>query len=199
LAGPVAGPLTSRGLARRQFYGDRRPLYPGHHVLLFRCPPTALGRHFQAIADALASGCLLAGYYNRLGGLSTYIRWQGHPLYPLLPLVLLAGSGLTYKISSPLYYIAGQTVANAACFLLLDYAVRQWQSPAGAFLNIRAFTVIGAWSYSLYLWQELFLDYEPTGLLIPFPLNLVFTLAAALFSYYCIERVFFGLRHRFSR
>jgi peptidoglycan/LPS O-acetylase OafA/YrhL len=58
---------------------------------------------------------------------------------------------------------------------------------------------IGALSYSLYLWQELFLDYEPTGLLVPFPLNLLAVAVTSLLSYYGVERVFLGLRHRFSR
>lgn len=175
------------------------PLIRAAMYFYFDATPTALGRQFQAVADALACGCLLAGSYNRLGESSTYVRWQQHPLYPLLPLTLLAASGLTYKIGMPFYYIAGQSVANAACFLLLDYAVRCSQSPTGTLLNARVFSFIGAWSYSLYLWQELFLDYEPTGLRVPFPLNVVCSFAAALFSYYFIERVFFGLRHRFSR
>ena len=165
----------------------------------FDATPTALGRQFQAIADALASGCLLAGLYNKIETFPRYLRWQKHPLYVLLPLLLLAVSGMTYKIAMPFYYIAGQSIANLACFLLLDYAVRQHQSITGRILNLGVFSYIGAWSYSLYLWQEIFLDYEPTGLGIAFPLNLICALAAGLFSYYCIERPFLGLRHRFSR
>jgi peptidoglycan/LPS O-acetylase OafA/YrhL len=175
------------------------PIIRAGMFFYFDATPTALGRQFQAVADALACGCILAGFYNRLGQVSAYIRWQQFPLYPLLPLALLAASGLTYKLSSPFYYIAGQSIANIACFLLLDYAVRRSQSPIGALLNTRLCSLLGAWSYSLYLWQELFLDYEPTGLRIPFPLNLIFVFATALFSYYFVERVFFGLRHRFDR
>ncbi len=165
----------------------------------FAATPTALGRQFQAVSDALACGCLLAGYYNRLGDLGWYRRLQAHPLYLLLPAVLLGASAATYKIGLPVYYIVGQSVANAGCFLLLDYCVREAASPTGQLLNTRPMAYIGAMSYSLYLWQELFLDYEPTGLGIGFPLNLLAVAVTSLFSYYCIERLFLGLRHRFSR
>jgi peptidoglycan/LPS O-acetylase OafA/YrhL len=54
-------------------------------------------------------------------------------------------------------------------------------------------------SYSLYLWQELFLDYGVTGLRFDFPFNLIALAVTSLFSYYCIEQAFPGLRQRFSR
>jgi peptidoglycan/LPS O-acetylase OafA/YrhL len=112
----------------------------------FAATPTALGRHFYAVADALACGCLLAGVYNRLSNLHWYRRIQSHLLYLALPLLLIAASGICYKVSQPLYYILGQSIANAGCFLLLDYAVRESTSPAGRLLNTAPMAYIRALS-----------------------------------------------------
>jgi len=165
----------------------------------FNSSSSMLGRNFQAVADSLAFGCLLAGFYNRIAHAEFYRRCQNHPLYLILPIALIALSGLAYKLNQPFYYIIGQTVASLGSVLLVDYAVRCPLSAFGRLLNLGICSLLGAWSYSLYLWQEIFLDYNATGLGVPFPLNLLATFAAGLFSYYVIERVFFGLRHRFSR
>jgi peptidoglycan/LPS O-acetylase OafA/YrhL len=57
---------------------------------------------------------------------------------------------------------------------------------------------IGRLSYSLYLWQQLFLPYydAPKGLVQRFPVNIVAAFAAAAFSYYLVERpaIAFGRR-----
>jgi len=164
----------------------------------FDASPTALGRQFQAVSDALATGCLLAGAYNRITLWPLYLHLQQSTFYILIPATFLALSGALYKASPPLYYILGQSVANLGAALLLDYAVRLPNSTSGRLLNFPALARIGTWSYSLYLWQQLFLDYEPNGLGIPFPWNVICTFATALLSFYAIEKQFFRLRHRFA-
>jgi peptidoglycan/LPS O-acetylase OafA/YrhL len=62
---------------------------------------------------------------------------------------------------------------------------------------------IGRLSYSLYLWQQLFLPHRfegtPLGMVQTFPWNWLCIVAAACISYYLVERPFIQLGKRFSR
>jgi peptidoglycan/LPS O-acetylase OafA/YrhL len=56
---------------------------------------------------------------------------------------------------------------------------------------------VGLLSYSLYLWQQLFLNRNSAAWVNAFPQNLAFAVAAALGSYFLLEKPFLRLRHRF--
>jgi peptidoglycan/LPS O-acetylase OafA/YrhL len=55
---------------------------------------------------------------------------------------------------------------------------------------------VGTLSYSLYLWQQLFLNRESSAWINTFPQNLILAIAAALASYFLLEKPFLRLRHR---
>ena len=59
-------------------------------------------------------------------------------------------------------------------------------------LNTRTLRWIGHLSYSLYLWQQLFIPmrFAPKvlGVVQELPLNVILAVASAMFSYYCIEQ-----------
>jgi peptidoglycan/LPS O-acetylase OafA/YrhL len=64
---------------------------------------------------------------------------------------------------------------------------------AHKFLNSRLLVWIGVVSYSMYIWQEIFLvrpavDAYPLGKLSAFPLNLICVFAVSAASFYWIER-----------
>ena len=65
-------------------------------------------------------------------------------------------------------------------------------------MNWKPLAYIGMWSYSIYLWQELFLDHEKTGLGIPLPYNVILTFAVSILSYYFVEQKFLKLKDRFT-
>lgn len=69
---------------------------------------------------------------------------------------------------------------------------------AGRLLNWPPLTAVGVLSYSLYLWQELFVG--PLQAHWPFrlPWNLAATLVAAYLSYLLVERPFLRLKSRFE-
>jgi peptidoglycan/LPS O-acetylase OafA/YrhL len=58
---------------------------------------------------------------------------------------------------------------------------------------------VGWLSYSLYLWQQLFLNRAGTAIVTSFPLNLALAIAAALASYYLVERPSLRLRRRIEK
>jgi peptidoglycan/LPS O-acetylase OafA/YrhL len=73
----------------------------------------------------------------------------------------------------------------------------------GRILESAPLRYVGKLSYSLYLWQMLFFTghlYQrtPLGVFQRWPLNLIATVACALFSYYLIERPTIRLGHRFT-
>jgi peptidoglycan/LPS O-acetylase OafA/YrhL len=65
-------------------------------------------------------------------------------------------------------------------------------------LNSAPVMWLGAISYSLYLWQQPFLDRWSSAPWAAFPLNLTLALLLAAASYYLVEKPGLKLRERFS-
>lgn len=65
------------------------------------------------------------------------------------------------------------------------------------FLNLPILNIIGTLSYSLYLWQQLFFD-KSLNSFSTFPLNFLFIVLIACFSYYVIEKPALRLKRRFE-
>jgi peptidoglycan/LPS O-acetylase OafA/YrhL len=63
-------------------------------------------------------------------------------------------------------------------------------------LNWRPIVFIGVLSYSLYVWQQLFLNRGSGAWINAFPQNLCLTVVTALASYYLLEKPFLKLRRR---
>jgi len=68
-------------------------------------------------------------------------------------------------------------------------------------LGTRLLRWIGRLSYSLYLWQQLFLPLydEPKSLVQQFPINVIAAFLAALLSYHLVERPFIVYGRRLVR
>ncbi len=65
---------------------------------------------------------------------------------------------------------------------------------AGRVLNSAPFVFVGVLSYSLYLWQQLFLNRNLSNWPERFPQNLILAFCAALLCHYGIEKPFLRLR-----
>jgi peptidoglycan/LPS O-acetylase OafA/YrhL len=93
----------------------------------------------------------------------------------------------------------GFTLSGAAIAIFLLWCTRNPESSVGRALNWAPIVHIGVLSYSIYLWQTLFLHHENisvfgTSPIGKFPLNWLGFMAAATFSYYVIERPSLRLR-----
>jgi peptidoglycan/LPS O-acetylase OafA/YrhL len=162
-------------------------------------PPAAYTRQFQAVADALATGCLLAGCYNWLSTKRWYLAFLSSRLFFLVPLAGILVVTVCFRINPVLFYVLGQSVINVVIALCIDQCVRFPSTIVGRLLNTRPFVFLGVLSYSLYLWQEPFLNgHDETPLLTAFPWNLGFALLAALGSYYLVERPILNLKARLA-
>jgi peptidoglycan/LPS O-acetylase OafA/YrhL len=168
--------------------------------MLLAMPPnaSALTREFQAVADALATGCLLAGAYNRLGESRRYLAFLKSPWFLLVPSLGMGIPLAFYKVDPGFYYVFGQSIANIAIALCVDRGVRLPSDAFGRLINTRPFVFAGVLSYSLYLWQEPFFNpsssYNAGGLFYKIPLVII----ASIASFYLVERPFLHLRSVFQ-
>lgn len=121
----------------------------------------------------------------------TASRW----LALAIPLVLLINRIGNHTTS----ILFGSPVMNVCIALLIESSTRHAGSLVGRFLNWKPIAFLGVVSYSLYLWQQLFLDYQSRARMNAFPQNLVFAFLAALASWFLIERPFLRLRRRLRR
>jgi peptidoglycan/LPS O-acetylase OafA/YrhL len=146
----------------------------------------AIGEAFPTIVDALAAGGLLAILQAPLAGSQRYIRFQRSTAGAATPIALLALNAAMPHIAFS--YTVGETLMNLVIALIIHRLIMFPDLPAGRLLNTRAVAGLGAISYSLYLWQQPFLNRHSETLAAAFPFNIALAIAAALLSYRFVER-----------
>ena len=149
-----------------------------------------IGTSFETTADALAMGCLLALTRDRLHALGWYRRVvDSRWIIPALAVIAVV-LGLRYRTS----LLLGIPLMNLAIALTVDRCVRRPEGGLGRVLHWRPLVFMGTLSYSLYLWQQIFLNRESDALTAAFPLNIVLAACAALLSFYMVEQPFLRAR-----
>lgn len=156
-------------------------------------------RHFDASAyqhtdmrlDAFLLPCTLAIVLKEPA-------WRARFASLLRPWVCVLLAGTTGAFSAlaamnPAYDNVQKLFQSAVCPLLIVSTVLR-PSFLGIVLELPAIRWVGRISYSLYLWQQLFLFQEHPG--PPFVLRVLFIVAFATASYYFVERpmIRFGQR-----
>jgi peptidoglycan/LPS O-acetylase OafA/YrhL len=160
----------------------------------FHASDSAMTKHFESIADTLATGCLLSMNFNRLGALHWYRRFQLSPLFWIVSLgLVLCGDGL-YAINPACFYVIGQSLANLGTALCIDWSIRYYNQGIGHILNWRPILYIGVLSYSLYLWQNAFLNPDWNAWPAKLPINILLAFGMAIASYYLVEKPFLRLK-----
>ncbi|MBV8834398.1 MAG: acyltransferase [Acidobacteriaceae bacterium] len=165
---------------------------PIFRLVHFAAQPDAGWNHFELLGDALAFGCVLAMSRQELLRIRVY-RILIRSRVIALTAVMLAWLANATSNHPHFYYGAGITTTIVAIGLVIEHCI---QRPP-ALLNIRPITWIGTLSYSLYVWQQLFLrQFRPGFWMNAFPASIVFTFIAAMLSFYLVEKPFLGLRQR---
>jgi len=153
-----------------------------------------IGESFQTIFDAIATGCLLAGVRRWLSGQPRYLAALRSPWFVFVPLLAF---GCNYMKGHAITdFLVGETLTNLAIALCIDRWVRWPDDRVGRLLNTRPMIFVGGLSYSLYLWQQVFVEKHRAWAVQKLPLNLVCMVGAALASYYLIEQPVLRLRAR---
>ena len=150
---------------------------------------------FECVADALATGCLLAYARPWLWNQPRYRRaLEGRvmELWPLIIVVFAAASARWVHFGA----IAGLTLLNVAIAVWIDWCLRFPDSRVGRVLNARPIAAVGVLSYSIYLWQQPFLR---EGHTMRFPLSILCVAILALASFFLVERPMLRLRARVEK
>lgn len=129
---------------------------------------------------------------------------------PRTVLSLPLGSALAVLVLLSLFIFGHWKLAQAlllfrriALPLILLATITNCRGPVALILEGRILKTIGRLSYSLYLWQQLFLVWGVQLLArVPwaqrFPTNMVCAFACAIASYYLLEKPFIRLGHRIA-
>jgi peptidoglycan/LPS O-acetylase OafA/YrhL len=146
---------------------------------------------FPMVADSLATGCILALTRSWLEKQSWYLNlFRPVPALAITAVILILNRFAEYTIVG----VLGTSIINIGIALLVNRCVFKHKDYVGAFLNWRPVVFIGVLSYSLYVWQQLFLNRNSSSWINAFPENILLAAGAALASYYVIEMPMVGLR-----
>jgi peptidoglycan/LPS O-acetylase OafA/YrhL len=94
---------------------------------------------------------------------------------------------------------AGYSLEGMAIALMLIWLVCRAEGGMGRVLNRPVLVHLGLISFSLYLWQQLFINEKTIPLLRYPPMCLICAFALAEFSYWCIERPFLRTREHWTK
>lgn len=177
---------------------------PAGRMLLLLAPPAVQAHWFLAtpfVADPLALGAALAivvanprartiatawvsrrGVWLAAGMLASLVCLNSRPHFFPHPFVLTG-------LAEPLENLGLTLIVARVVLGPRDVVVRWLTSPVAV--------AVGVASYSLYLWQMLFISPVASAWLT-FPLNVVWAMAAAAVSYLLVERPINRLKHRLS-
>jgi peptidoglycan/LPS O-acetylase OafA/YrhL len=173
---------------------------PALRILTLTLLPHAgepIGLMFHMRVDGLMCGCVLALMRAEPGFAQRYrrlLRWELAVFAAIL--LLFVSTALFWQFREGYWLTLGSSLENLCISYLLLYAVEIPRSLFGRFLNLRVVVHIGQISYSLYLWQQVFLTVLNTSILGHFPLNLIAALGVAEFSWWLIEKPSLALRQR---
>ncbi|MBL9027778.1 MAG: acyltransferase [Myxococcales bacterium] len=154
-----------------------------------------IGEAFPTVMDSIATGCLLAGFRARLHADRRYRSLLELPF--LVPVVVFALLVINRQSDhARAFWLVGETCLNVGVAFLIDRAVTRPETPFGQILNFRPLAHVGVASYSIYLWQQVFLDRSSTAWFTAFPVNIVLALAAGFGSYHLVEKPIMKYRDR---
>jgi len=145
-----------------------------------------VGYRFETAADAVAVGCLLAGTHEWLGRQPLYHRVLRSRLLILVPLAIMYAGSL--GPGSRLYLLFGIPIQNVGIAVGIAWCVANYNGRVGKVLNSKPMAFVGKMSYSIYLWQQLFLNPYSASVVSQPPLNILLVGVASLASYYLVER-----------
>lgn len=151
---------------------------------------------FPFVIDAFAMGCALALARGRLWQDRRYHTALRSPMLALAPVLVLVAYTATRdgRPSTGASLLLGWTAVNAGVALCLEWLLRFPGSRVERVVAARPLVWLGMTSYSLYVWQQLFLDHKDVAWFTRFPTNIALSIGAGLASYYLVERPCLRLR-----
>jgi peptidoglycan/LPS O-acetylase OafA/YrhL len=179
-------------------FGVRRSLFlaaaylavaPCWRIFLWYFHPAAgagIGHTFGTVADSIAAGCVLTGMRERFWQSARYRMRLASRWFALVPLAILATGVVETK--PRLAFTIGAVIVNLGVALCIDRCLRFPASLSTRLLSMRPLVVVGQASYSIYLWQQLFLDRSSASWTAAFPMNLIFVVVVGTIARQLVEK-----------
>tara|TARA_B110000444_G_scaffold101847_1_gene96185 strand:+ start:1100 stop:2161 length:1062 start_codon:yes stop_codon:yes gene_type:complete len=157
------------------------------------------GRSFETVSDALAIGGIIYLNQNKIQS-SKFFNYFSNKIYLCIILILITlclrsnfiPIDLKFKLRL-VYYFFGETIVNILIGLIILITVKYHdKSYLARILNNHIIIYIGMLSYSIYLWQQIWLYNWNIHILFKY-FGIIIT---ATSSYYLIEKPFLRLRDK---
>jgi len=178
------------------------PFWRTVHYAIFPASRALISVMFHTTPDRFAYGALLALYFDDSRVRTFFGRRQtGWAVLAGVVFLFTVSPFLDEKLRGAYRFPVGITVAAVVHAGILGWALWGRRTVAHRVLEAKSLKGIATISYSLYLWQELFLSNHPGTPLKPYerlPVNLVLAFLCATASYVLVERYFLRLRLRFG-
>jgi peptidoglycan/LPS O-acetylase OafA/YrhL len=153
--------------------------------------------------DAIAIGCLFAlfkkdilkiisPHWSKIFYISIFILFSLR-YYPFIADEIHSGLSIIFKP----FDLTNGTIASFLISLIMMYSIFGPQKRWFKILNLPILNYIGLLSYSIYLWQQVFISGSKYWV-TKFPQNLIFLFLMSMFSYYIVEKPFLKLKKKFS-
>ena len=181
--------LIALGLARASWFAVAAVIgAPAVRLALWHLAPAhrdLVDQAFPCVFDALATGCLLAVAAPQLvrSPRCTRLldsRWFWPAAAVALAPMLVGNPHVRYGLA--------MSAANLAIAAVLLRCVARPHGRVTRVLERPALVWIGTLSYSLYLWQQLFIDRHAPQWIHQFPVNVIGAFVAAIACHYLVER-----------
>jgi peptidoglycan/LPS O-acetylase OafA/YrhL len=144
---------------------------------------------------SIAVGCLLALIEPQLQKQPSWLKVMRSKAFFAIPLAAVVMYGVSVSNLGKSYYVAGDSIC-VLCIGATIWRVVHCEDLTFKILNSGILMLVGRLSYSLYIWQQLFLNKYSTAWVTRFPQNLVIAVAVSVASYWLIELPALSLRGR---
>jgi peptidoglycan/LPS O-acetylase OafA/YrhL len=156
--------------------------------------------------DCIAAGCALALSINSrvgsilLGQPKARLRWLFWAAAAMLFLCRTSSNILHRNdLVAQWQIVFAPTVSSMLVATMLWCCVNDPRSIVHELLDARPLRALGVFSYSLYLWQQVFITPARGTGIFDFPFNMMAAFGAALLSYSLVEAPFLRLKRRIEK
>jgi peptidoglycan/LPS O-acetylase OafA/YrhL len=162
-------------------------------LIYFPALHDSIGESFPTIADSIATGCVLAALGPRLLDRPIIRESISSKWFALMPSLAFF---LNMKAGGRLAIGLFESMINLSIGLCVLRVSSIEVGIVSRFLNSRPATRLGVLSYSIYLWQQPFLNRHSAAMPNMFPMNIALLGVCAVVSYYFVEKPFLAYRPR---
>ncbi len=159
---------------------------------------THLGAMLHTAVDSILVGCYVALKRERIVAMLDSTRYAAAIVTTACVALVLLFPALSAHFLGYWTLTYGPILSAAAVGLLIVGLTHMKSFWLSRLLRVKVALFIGTISYSLYLWQQLFL-YPASPVSFGFPLNVVQAIVVASLSYWLIETPFLKLKDGFAK